>query len=61
VCVPLRRNGNGTGRESMRVMDRVMGTGQFFFKIASESEKVFARILDGCVRCLRFPKKNLFS
>ena len=28
VCVPLRRNGNGTGRESMRVMDRVMATGK---------------------------------
>jgi len=27
VCVPLRRNGNGTGKESMRIMDRVMGTG----------------------------------
>jgi len=26
MCILLRRNANGTGRESMRVVDRVMGT-----------------------------------
>ena len=55
MCVPLRKNGNGTGRESMRVMNRVMGTGRepgifltpaIFLRIASESEKMFAKILD---------------
>jgi len=28
VCVPLRRNGKGTGRESKRDLYRVMGTGR---------------------------------
>jgi len=28
VCLSLRRNGNRTGRESMWVIDRVMGTGR---------------------------------
>jgi len=83
VCVPLRGNGNGTGSESMRVMDRVMPIIKiwehernrescyekicwrqlaiFFLTIASESEKVFARILDEHFRCLDLPKICVFS
>jgi len=78
ACVPLRRNGNGTGTESMRVMDWVMGTGRepgiFLGKdicqcqpanknlrIASESDKVFARILNEFLRCLDLPRISVFS
>jgi len=76
MCVPWRRNGKGMERESTRVLDRVVGTerepgiflwkklptsyGIFFLKIASESEKVFARILDEFFRCLGLPKINVF-
>ena len=41
------------------------GTGNlpmnFFLGIASESEKVFARILEEFFRCLNLPKRSVFS
>jgi len=33
----------------------------FFLRIASESEKVFARILDEFLRCFYLPKISVFS
>ena len=68
MCIPLRRNGKGTGREFMRVFTQSYGNGEgtgnfflkknlpgqpaiFFARIASESEKVIARILDEILRC----------
>jgi len=62
VCLPLRSYGKGTGRECMRVLDRIMEMGKepaiflwnflpasavnFFLRIPGKSEKVFARIFD---------------
>ena len=69
----LKELWEGNGNSHSHNSDTVMGTGRepgiFPFKkicrrqlrIASESEKVFARIFDDFFRCFDLPKRSVFS
>ena len=68
VCVPLllRRNGNGTWRKLWGLWTELWereGSRESLSmkKIAGESEKVFARILDESFKCSDLPKISVFS
>jgi len=68
MCVPLRKNGNETGRESMRVVDRGMGTGReveiLLWKKIWESLGSQRRCLRGFLtnfRCSDLPKISTFK
>jgi len=53
-------NRKGTGSLPMKNICRRQPA-YFFLRIASESEKVFARILDESFSCLDLPKKQVVS
>ena len=54
--------GNGKGTGNIPFQKKLSASASnFFLRIASESEKVFARILDEFFRCLDLPKINVFS
>ena len=77
MCVPLSSYGKGTGiiipitqtqlweregnQESSYETKFAGVSRHFFLRIASESEKVFARILDEFLRCSDLPKISIFS
>jgi len=53
-------NRKGTGNLPMK-KNLPASAGNFFLRIASESEKVFARILDEFLGCSNLPKMSVFS
>ena len=53
-------NGKGTGNLPKK-KNLPASAGNFFLRIASESEKVFARILDESLSCLDLPKNKWFQ
>jgi len=72
MCVPLRSHGKGMWRESWWFWTELCEREQWnressyekkwpiFFRIASESERVFAKKIDACFRCLSLSKMSVF-
>ena len=76
MCVPLRSYGKGTEivipitqtklwererNQEFSFKKLPASAGNYFLRIASESEKVFARILDEFFRCFDLPEISVFS